>query len=78
MPVVSALGQLEVLADVFDADWFYIKTQAVASLVRDGFGQGCVDVSNTAMPPFTKRSKNQEHFCNWLHVQFHSGVQGCE
>lgn len=37
-------GYLEVLADVFYADWFFIKTQAVASLVRNGFGQGCVDV----------------------------------
>lgn len=56
VPVVNALVWLEVLADVFAADWFCIKTQAAASLVRKGFEQGCVDVQlcPTAMPPFPK------------------------
>lgn len=54
MPVVSALVQLEVLADVSDADLVLYKIQAVASLVRNGFGQGCVEVSNTPNNPKTR------------------------
>lgn len=54
MPVVSALVYLEVLADVFDADWFYIKIQAVARLVRNGLGRDvwmctCVQHSNAPL-----------------------------
>lgn len=64
MPVVNALVWLEVLADVFDADWFYIKTQAAASLVGNGLGRDvwmctCVQHSNASLHQIIQ---NQAHF----------------